>query len=59
MAKQEQVRPTEQAQEQAPQEQVLPSVSASELDQILDDIDQELSTGAEEFVKSYVQQGGQ
>ncbi len=32
---------------------------ASELDSLLDEIDSVLETNAEEFVKSYVQKGGQ
>ncbi len=32
---------------------------ANELDQLLDEIDSVLETNAEEFVKSYVQKGGQ
>ena len=32
---------------------------ANELDHLLDDIDSVLETNAEEFVKSYVQKGGQ
>ena len=32
---------------------------ASELDALLDEIDSVLETNAEEFVKSYVQKGGQ
>ena len=32
---------------------------ANELDNLLDDIDSVLETNAEEFVKSYVQKGGQ
>ena len=31
----------------------------SELDDLLDDIDEVLETNAEDFVKSYVQKGGQ
>ena len=31
----------------------------AELDDLLDEIDEELETNAEDFVKSYVQKGGQ
>ena len=44
--------------EVASQDQVN-SELASELDGLLDEIDSVLETNAEEFVKSYVQKGGQ
>jgi ubiquitin-like protein Pup len=46
-------------------EEAAPAVSESgeklkaELDDLLDEIDEVLETNAEEFVKSYVQKGGQ
>ena len=46
-------------------EEVAPAVSESgeklkaELDDLLDEIDEVLETNAEDFVKSYVQKGGQ
>jgi len=44
--------------EEATQNQIN-SELASELDGLLDEIDSVLETNAEEFVKSYVQKGGQ
>ena len=62
----------EYSKEQAPNEDPDPSIDeeavstnqanselASELDGLLDEIDSVLETNAEEFVKSYVQKGGQ
>ena len=50
-------------QEAAPQEEVKAADSKeelkAELDDLLDEIDGLLETNAEEFVKSYVQKGGQ
>lgn len=50
-------------QEAAPQEEVKAGDSKeelkAELDELLDEIDGLLETNAEEFVKSYVQKGGQ
>jgi len=40
-------------------EKVSSSDLTSDLDDLLDEIDQVLETNAEEFVKSYVQKGGQ
>lgn len=40
-------------------ENVNSSELTSDLDDLLDEIDQVLETNAEEFVKSYVQKGGQ
>lgn len=39
--------------------QVAKAANTSEADSLLDDIDDILETNAEEFVKSYVQKGGQ
>lgn len=39
--------------------QVAKSANTSEADSLLDEIDDILETNAEEFVKSYVQKGGQ
>jgi len=60
MSDQEQTRPasrTEQA--EAPQPAKTDSSLADGLDDILDEIDEVLETNAEEFVKSYVQKGGE
>ncbi len=64
MAEREQVRkpaPTERESEQATE----PAASErgeeikAELDDLLDEIDEVLETNAEDFVKSYIQKGGQ
>ncbi len=64
MAEREQVRkpaPTERESEQA----TAPAASErgeeikAELDDLLDEIDEVLETNAEDFVKSYIQKGGQ
>ena len=36
-----------------------PQVSAADLDSVLDEIDEVLESNAEEFVRSFVQKGGQ
>jgi len=64
MADREQVRKTP----SRPQEDVVDEAPASseqgealkaELDDLLDEIDEVLETNAEDFVKSYIQKGGQ
>jgi ubiquitin-like protein Pup len=61
MSDQEQTRPAQPADEvaEAPQPAKSDSSLADGLDDILDEIDEVLETNAEEFVKSYVQKGGQ
>ena len=62
MSDQEQTRPstdTDEAVAEAPQPAAKDSALADDLDDILDEIDEVLETNAEEFVKSYVQKGGQ
>ena len=45
--------------EKAPEEQKTTDAKATEVDELLDEIDEVLETNAEEFVRSYVQKGGQ
>ena len=45
--------------EAAPQEEKAAESKASEVDELLDEIDEVLEVNAEEFVRSYVQKGGQ
>ncbi len=67
MAEQEQRRPTRGEKESAEPVDVGPAQSASrrseqlkdELDNLLDEIDEVLESNAEEFVKSYIQKGGE
>ena len=62
MSDQEQSRP-QPAQDDTVQDAPAPATSdstlAEGLDDLLDEIDEVLETNAEEFVKSYVQKGGQ
>jgi ubiquitin-like protein Pup len=50
---------TEEAVEEAPASTARGEKLKAELDDLLDEIDDVLETNAEEFVKSYVQKGGQ
>ncbi|HCV36321.1 MAG: ubiquitin-like protein Pup [Acidimicrobiales bacterium] len=67
MAEQEQRRPTRGEKESAEPVDVGPAQSVSrgserlkgELDDLLDEIDEVLESNAEEFVKSYIQKGGE
>lgn len=62
MSDQEQKRPTparEESTKEAPQPAKTDSALAEGIDDLLDEIDEVLETNAEEFVKSYVQKGGQ
>jgi ubiquitin-like protein Pup len=64
MAEREQKRkPTPQRQEEVVEDAPAKSESGEkikeELDDLLDEIDEVLETNAEDFVKSYVQKGGQ
>ena len=63
MAGQEQVRPqrrdTARRRRPGPHWQRRAQVESSEIDDILDEIDGVLETNAEEFVRGFVQKGGQ
>ena len=52
-------RPAEQVDEAAPAVTETGDKLKAELDDLLDEIDEVLETNAEEFVKSYVQKGGE
>ena len=64
---QEQKQPKKSSEEAAPQEEVAPESDVAErkealdddVDAILDEIDDVLETNAEDFVKSFIQKGGQ
>ena len=64
MAEREQIKKSAPQREQAEVEET-PAVSAqgeelkAELDDLLDEIDEVLESNAEDFVKSYIQKGGQ
>jgi ubiquitin-like protein Pup len=51
-------RPKEE-EESAPQAEATAEARTKEVDDLLDEIDEVLETNAEEFVRSYVQKGGQ
>ena len=63
MAEREQIRKPAPREEEAEVDEVAPSEAGqelkAELDDLLDEIDDVLETNAEEFVKNYVQKGGQ
>lgn len=64
MAEREQIRKpapqrTDEIEEQAPPASEKGDELKAELDDLLDEIDGVLETNAEEFVKNYVQKGGQ
>ena len=66
MAEREQVRKNaprpqekEELAEQAPASSEQGEALKAELDDLLDEIDEVLETNAEDFVKSYIQKGGQ
>ncbi|MEZ5379509.1 MAG: ubiquitin-like protein Pup [Acidimicrobiales bacterium] len=64
MAEREQIkrtapRPSEEVAEQAPAASEAGEKLKSDLDDLLDEIDEVLETNAEDFVKSYIQKGGQ
>ena len=48
-----------QDEETAPKEQEKVESSAEDVDELLDEIDEVLETNAEDFVRSFVQKGGQ
>jgi ubiquitin-like protein Pup len=58
-------RPTTSTREEAPEVEEAPATSATgeklkaELDDLLDEIDEVLEENAEEFVRNYVQKGGE
>ncbi|MDY6055402.1 ubiquitin-like protein Pup [Micrococcus sp.] len=60
---QEQFRPRpggdDDAEQFGGQERVAPAAQEADLDSLLDEIDSVLETNAEEFVKGFVQKGGQ
>jgi ubiquitin-like protein Pup len=57
--KQAPARQDEEVAEEAPASAEKGEALKAELDDLLDEIDEVLETNAEEFVKSYVQKGGQ
>ncbi len=65
MAEREQIRRPERERESAPVEEVSAGAGESseklkaDLDSLLDEIDEVLEDNAEEFVRNYVQKGGQ
>ena len=64
MAEREQKKRTAPARQEPAVEEVPPSSEAgdrikAELDDLLDEIDEVLESNAEDFVKSYIQKGGQ
>jgi ubiquitin-like protein Pup len=64
MADREQVRrstsrPKDEVAEEAPTSSEQGEALKAELDDLLDEIDEVLETNAEDFVKSYIQKGGQ
>lgn len=65
MADREFKKKSNRREEQQPEEEAVPATNESgealkaELDDLLDEIDDVLETNAEDFVKSYVQKGGQ
>ncbi len=65
MAEREQIKKTTPTREETEVEEVAPATSETgeklkaELDDLLDEIDEVLETNAEEFVKSYIQKGGE
>jgi prokaryotic ubiquitin-like protein Pup len=64
---QEQKQPKKSSEEAAPPEEVAPETDVAErkealdedIDAILDEIDEVLESNAEDFVKSFIQKGGQ
>ena len=64
---QEQKQPKKSSEEAAPQEEVAPESDVAErkealdddIDAILDEIDEVLESNAEDFVKSFIQKGGE
>ncbi len=64
MAEREQIRknapkPSEEVAEEAPATSESGEALKAELDDLLDEIDDVLETNAEDFVKSYIQKGGE
>ncbi len=63
MSEREQIRRTPKEREDEEVNEVAPAKQGeklkADLDDLLDEIDEVLETNAEEFVKSYVQKGGQ
>lgn len=52
-------KPRPKGEESAPQAEANTEARTKEVDDLLDEIDEVLETNAEEFVRSYVQKGGE
>ncbi len=52
-------RPTRESEQEVESTDTAEAVDTSEVDDLLDEIDEVLEENAEEFVKNYVQKGGQ
>ena len=52
-------KPKKEEEEAKVDETTQAEASASDIDELLDEIDEVLETNSEEFVRSYVQKGGQ
>jgi ubiquitin-like protein Pup len=52
-------RPERDTQEAQPEEEAATEARTQDVDDLLDEIDEVLEDNAEEFVRSYVQKGGQ
>lgn len=63
MSEREQIRRTSKERDEESVEEIAPAKQGeklkADLDELLDEIDEVLETNAEEFVKSYVQKGGE
>jgi ubiquitin-like protein Pup len=52
-------KPKPKKEEEAPEAQASTEERTAEVDELLDEIDEVLEANAEEFVRSYIQKGGQ
>lgn len=52
-------KPKDETEQAQPDEQTAEAASSEEVDELLDEIDSVLETNAEEFVRSFVQKGGE
>ncbi|MPZ88391.1 MAG: ubiquitin-like protein Pup [Nitriliruptorales bacterium] len=52
-------RPTKEAEQDVDTTETVEEVDTSDVDDLLDEIDEVLEENAEEFVKNYVQKGGE
>ena len=59
MAEQTRRPRTKRDEEAGPQEEVAAEAKTEEVDELLDEIDEVLESNAEEFVRGFVQKGGQ